>query len=236
MNYTHPNFRDFLQRYSEGIHINDHVPALSNQCVITPTSKESFQRIAAFLSMSNVKFRTRDGGYVMSSNTFVTEIVFDMGQNPALDATVLEMSREYDRQRNLNNMELRITRYIRRQTLEQLKAKVQKLETITFTNRAQNTQKKYIGLRFHRDDIADAQQMLQNLGISTEQKVVPDQGETATILRCPIEDLSDDAIRILEELEDETNRRAQEPIKAPFKEEEIKWQPSNGASFSRRGI
>ena len=139
MDYTHPIISDFLRKYTENVFVNDHVAPY--KCLITPCSDEAGQRVEAFLSMSKVKYDTRPGGYAMVKNADVTDIVFELGQNQAIDVTAWEMTKDKQRSTDLNNLDLRVARYEQRLALDQKKKKIINVELGVVTNKIDNLKK-----------------------------------------------------------------------------------------------
>ncbi len=225
MEYTYPMIADFFRRHCEGVFVNNHV-AGSAKCTITPRSEEDYEILKAFFSMPDfekVKYMTQPGGYAMTRNTSVTEIIFELGQNPTLDTTAWEMTADYERLRNLNNLDLRIIQRAQKNKLEQLKGKILKIERGIFTNKTDGTEKKYICFYVpqSKSEIREAQKLLSQFDIPVESKEIKENGIQITLLRCPIEKFSDQTMSIVSQLEDAIKAHQ----KTLFQDASLQWQP-----------
>ena len=225
MEYTYPMIADFFRRHCEGVFVNNHV-AGSTKCTITPRSEEDYEILKAFFSMpgfEKVKYTTQPGGYAMVRNTSVTEIIFELGQNPTLDTTAWEMTADYERLRNLNNLDLRIIQRAQKNKLEQLKGKILKIERGIFTNKTDGTEKKYICFYVpqSKSEIREAQKLLSQFDIPVESKEIKENGIQITLLRCPIEKFSDQTMSIVSQLEDAIKAHQ----KTLFQDASLQWQP-----------
>lgn len=224
MEYTYPMIADFFRRHCEGVFVNNHV-AGPVKCTITPRSEEDYEIVKAFFTVPGyeVKYTTQPGGYAMTRNTSVTEIIFELGQNPTLDTTAWEMTSDDTRLCNLNNLDLRVAQRMQKNKLEQLKGKILKIERGVFTNKTDGTQKKYICFYVpqSKSEIMEAQELLSQFGIPVESKEVKENGVQITLLRCPIEKFSDQTMSVVSQLEDAIKAHQ----KTLFQDASLQWQP-----------